>query len=141
MVICVAGRIELGGREAIAAVLFMILVLVLVALAQAGFFSPVVIGAVITVTVLLVFVGYGLVKYGVISREALPLWYFFTIGLILVFYGAILRGVMPLIISSNTLEEAGLISSLIYVSILTGIIAVIAILYVLARRRIIPLRL
>jgi hypothetical protein len=132
----VAYRVEMGLREAVFAVLFMVFVIVLIAAAQAEMFNPVVVGAIITVTVILVFMGYGLVRMGIITRTALPVWYVFVLGLVMLFYGAIARGIIPLAVYSKsiTLQEAALFTALIYVLVVVAVLAIIGVLYTLVRR-------
>ena len=132
----VAYKVEMGFREAVIAVLFMLFVVGLIVAAQAGVFNPIMVGAILTVTVILVFIGYGLVKMGVITRSALPVWYVFILGLVLLFYGAIARGVIPLAVYSEaiTLQEAALFTALIYVLVVVAVLAIIGVLYTLARK-------
>jgi hypothetical protein len=132
----VAYKIEMGFREAIIAVLFMVFVMGLIGAAQAGVFNPIMVGAILTVTVILVFIGYGLVKMDVITRSALPVWYVFVLGLVLLFYGAIARGVIPLAVYSEamTLQEAILFTALIYVLVVVAVFAIVGALYVLAKK-------
>jgi hypothetical protein len=132
----VAYKIEMGFREAVIAVLFMVFVIGLIVAAQAGVFNPIMVGAIFTVTVILVFIGYGLVKMGFITRSALPVWYVFILGLVLLFYGAIARGVIPLAVYSEaiTLQEAALFTALIYVLVVVAVLAIIGVLYTLARK-------
>jgi hypothetical protein len=132
----VAYKVEMGFREAVIAVLFMVFVIGLIVAAQAGVFNPIMVGAILTVTVILVFIGYGLVKMGVITRSALPVWYVFILGLVLLFYGAIARGVIPLAVYSEaiTLQEAALFTALIYVLVVVAVLAIIGVLYTLARK-------
>jgi len=132
----VAYKVEMGFREAVIAVLFMVFVIGLIVAAQAGVFNPVVVGAILTMAVILVFIGYGLVKLGVITRSALPVWYVFVLGLVLLFYGAIARGVIPLAVYSEamTLQEAALFTALIYVLVVVAVLAIVGALYALVRR-------
>ena len=132
----VAYKVEMGFREAVIAVLFMLFVVGLIVAAQAGVFNPIMVGAILTVTVILVFIGYGLVKMGVITKSALPVWYVFVLGLVLLFYGAIARGVIPLAVYSEaiTLQEATLFTALIYVLVVVAVLAIIGVLYTLARK-------
>lgn len=132
----VAYKVEMGFREAVIAVLFMVFVIGLIVAAQAGVFNPIMVGAILTVTVILVFIGYGLVKMGFITRSALPVWYVFILGLVLLFYGAIARGVIPLAVYSEaiTLQEAALFTALIYVLVVVAVLAIIGVLYTLARK-------
>jgi hypothetical protein len=132
----VAYKVEMGFKEAVIAVLFMLFVVGLIVAAQAGVFNPIMVGAILTVTVILVFIGYGLVKMGVITKSALPVWYVFILGLVLLFYGAIARGALPLAVYSETitLQEATLFTALIYVLVVVAVLAIIGVLYTLARK-------
>jgi hypothetical protein len=134
----VAYRVEIGAREAFAAILFMILAVIVLAIAQAGLFNPVLVGAVMTLMVFLILIGHWLVKYNVISKASLPIWYVFTLGLVLLFYGAATRGVIPLLVP-GTLEESALITALVYTLVVTGVLAIIGVLYVLTRKGILRL--
>jgi predicted neutral ceramidase superfamily lipid hydrolase len=135
----VAYRVEIGAREAFIAILFMIFAVIVLAIAHAGLFNPVLVGAVMTIMVFLILIGHWMVKQGVISKAALPMWYVFVLGLVLLFYGAAMRGAIPLLISSGTLQEAALITALIYTFVLVGILAVFGVLYVLTRKGIVKL--
>jgi len=134
----VAYRVEIGTREAFVAILFMIFAIIVLAIAHAGFFNPVLVGAVMTMMVFLILIGHWLVKYNALSKASLPIWYVFTLGLVLLFYGAAQRGVIPLIVP-GTLQEAALITALVYTLVLTGVLAIIGVLYVLTRKGIVKL--
>jgi hypothetical protein len=127
-------KVEITAREAFAAILFMILAVIVLAIAHAGYFNPALVGAIVTLMVFLVLIGHWLVKYNVISKATLPIWYVFTLGLVLLFYGAAMRGVIPLIIGSETLQEAALITALVYTLVVIGVLAILGVLYVLTRR-------
>jgi len=135
----VAYKVEIGAREAFVAILFMIFAVIVLAIAHAGLFNPVLVGAVMTIMVFLILIGHWLAKQGVISKAALPMWYVFVLGLVLLFYGAAMRGVIPLLIGSGTLEESALITALVYTLVLTGVLAMIGALYVLTRKGIMKL--
>jgi hypothetical protein len=135
----VAYKVEIGAREAFVAILFMIFAVIVLAIAHAGLFNPVLVGAVMTIMVFLILIGHWLAKQGVISKAALPIWYVFVLGLVLLFYGAAMRGVIPLLIGSGTLEESALITALVYTLVLTGVLAMIGALYVLTRKGIVKL--
>jgi hypothetical protein len=132
-------KVEMGFREAVLAVIFMIVIIGLIAAAQAGAFNPIMVGAIVTVTVILVFIGYGLVRSGVITKSTLPVWYVFVLGLVLLFYGAIARGIIPLAVYSDaiTLQEAALFTALIYVLVVVAVLAIVGVLYVLAKKGVI----
>lgn len=134
-----AYKVEIGAREAFVAILFMIFAVIVLAIAHAGLFNPVLVGAVMTIMVFLILIGHWLAKQGVISKAALPMWYVFVLGLVLLFYGAAMRGVIPLLIGSGTLEESALITALVYTLVLTGVLAMIGALYVLTRKGIVKL--
>ena len=134
-----AYKVEIGAREAFVAILFMIFAVIVLAIAHAGLFNPVLVGAVMTIMVFLILIGHWLAKQGVISKAALPIWYVFVLGLVLLFYGAAMRGVIPLLIGSGTLEESALITALVYTLVLTGVLAMIGALYVLTRKGIVKL--
>jgi hypothetical protein len=132
-------KVEMGSKEAALAVIFMIVIIGLIAAAQAGAFNPIMVGAIVTVTVILVFIGYGLVRLGVITKSTLPVWYIFVIGLVLLFYGAIARGIIPLALYSDaiSIHEAALFTALIYVLVVVAVLAVVSVLYMLAKKGVI----
>jgi len=88
-----APKIEVTTREAILAASFVFLVILAIALVQAGIITnPLSLGLMVTLTVGLIFVGYFMARAGVISRSALPLWYIFTFGIVMLVYGGIQTG-------------------------------------------------
>ena len=83
-----APKVEVTSREAMLAVGFVFLTILAVALVQAGVITnPLTLGLMVTLTIGLIFVGHFMTRAGVISRSALPLWYIFTFGVVMLVYG------------------------------------------------------
>jgi len=130
-------KIEVGAREAAVAILFAFVVLGVLAAAASGLFNPMLAGAIITLTVLLVLIGHQLVKMGVMSRSAMPIWYIFVLGLMLVFYGLVSKGVIPLAVASGamTLAEVAVFTALLYTLLIVAVIGLGAALYYLVVKK------
>jgi hypothetical protein len=126
-------RIELGAREAVAALLFAFIVLGVLAAAASGLFNPMLAGTIITLVVILIFIGSYLVKLGVLSRTAMPLWYILVLGIMLVFYGLVSRGAIPLAVASEamTFAEIAILTSMLYTILVVAVIGLGAVLYYL----------
>jgi len=126
-------RIELGAREAVAALLFAFIVLGVLAAAAWGLFNPMLAGTVITLVVILIFIGNYLVKLGILSRTAMPLWYILVLGIMLVFYGLVSRGTIPLAVASEamTSTEVVVLTTMLYTIFIVAIIGLAAALYYL----------
>ncbi|MHC1627553.1 MAG: hypothetical protein ACXQTI_01815, partial [Candidatus Nezhaarchaeales archaeon] len=91
-----APKVEVSTREAILAVGFVLLTIIAVALVQAGIITnPISLGLMITLTIGLIFVGHFMARAGIISRSAVPLWYIFTFGVVMLVYGGIASGAIP----------------------------------------------
>ena len=130
-------KIEVGAREAAVAILFAFVVLGVLAAAASGLFNPMLAGAIITLTVLLVLIGYQLVKMGVMTRSAMAIWYIFVLGLMLVFYGLVSRGVIPLAVASGamTLAEVAVFTATLYTLFIVAVIGLGAALYYLMTKK------
>ena len=126
-------KLEITGREAILAISFVAFVIFALALAQTGVIaSPVTIGVVMMLAVVLLFIGHYLVKAGVLGKSTIPLWYVFSLGLVLVVYGAITQGLVPVAftIAGASIAEIAIVNSMFYVVVALSIAAAIAIAYV-----------
>jgi len=130
-------RIELGAREAVAALLFAFIVLGVLAAAASGLFNPMLAGTIITLVVILIFIGNYLVKLGILSRTAMPLWYILVLGIMLVFYGLISKGVIPLAIASEvmTFTEVVVFTTMLYTLFIVAVIGLAAALYYLTVKK------
>jgi len=127
-----AARIEITSREAMFAIAFVFTIVVTVGLIQAGVITnPLTLGLVVTITIVMIFVGTLLAQRGIISRGALPLWYVLIFGVVLLFYGGIEAGYIPVafIISKATVMEIALTNSLFYALVFTAIVAAVAAAY------------
>jgi len=132
-------KIEVGAREAAVAILFAFVVLGVLAAAASGLFNPMLAGAIITLTVLLVLIGYQLVKMGVMTRSAMAIWYIFVLGLMLVFYGLVSRGVIPLAVASGamTLAEVAVFTATLYTLFIVAVIGLgVALYYLMAKKKV-----
>jgi hypothetical protein len=130
-------RIELGAREAAAALLFAFIVLGVLAAAASGLFNPMLAGTIITLVVILIFIGNYLVKIGILSRAAMPLWYILVLGIMLVFYGLVSRGAIPLAVASEamTFTEVVVFTSMLYTIFVVAIIGLATALYYLTVKK------
>jgi len=126
-------RIELGAREAVAALLFALIVLGVLAAAASGAFNPMLAGTIITLTVLLIFIGHYLVRVGVLSRSSTPLWYILILGIMLIFYGLVSKGLIPLAVASEAMTFAELVvfTTMLYTIFIVAVIGIAAVLYYL----------
>jgi len=126
-------KIEVTTREAILAIGFVFLTIIAVALVQAGVITnPVTLGLMITLTIGLIFVGHFMARAGIISRSAVPLWYIFTFGIVMLVYGGIASGYIPvafLIAGANVMEIA-ITNALFYTLVIMAVVAAIAAIYV-----------
>lgn len=131
-------RVEMGARESILAIGFVMIVLIAVALAQAGVITnPVSLGLIITMTIGLMLVGHVLVTLGFLSRGAIPLWYMFVFGIIMLSYGFVYSGALPAAVMapSATLMEIALTSALLYTLLFVGITAAVIAVYMYYKRK------
>ncbi len=124
-----AEKIEVSRLEAIFAMGFIALVLVCLYLAMTGIIaSPLTLGLLVVLTVVLLFLGQALVRAKIIARPALPLWYTMVLGLILLIYGAIQAGYLPVAVAvpGASVMEVAITSSLLYAIFVLSIFAAIA---------------
>ena len=131
-------KVEITSREAIIAIGFVLLVIVAVALVQSGVITnPVTLGLIITLTIALIFVGHFLARIGVISRQATPLWYILTFGIVMLVYGGIMMGVVPAAFSLGGVSvlEVALTNALFYTLVVAAIFAALAAVYVYSKHR------
>jgi hypothetical protein len=130
-------KIELGAREAVAALLFAFIVLGVLAAAASGLFNPMLTGTIITLVVILILIGNYLVKLGILSRTAMPLWYILVLGIMLVFYGLVSRGAIPLAVASEamTFVEIVVFTAMLYTIFIVAIIGLAAALYYLTVKK------
>jgi len=128
-----APKVEVSTREAILAVGFVLLTIIAVALVQAGIITnPISLGLMITLTIGLIFVGHFMARAGIISRSAVPLWYIFTFGVVMLVYGGIASGAIPVafLIAGATDHEIAITNSLFYTLVIMAVIAAVAAIYV-----------
>jgi len=119
-------RIELTTREAILAIGFVFLTIIVIALVQAGVISnPVSLGMMITLTVGLILIGHILARVGFLSRTAVPLWYIFTFGIVMLIYGGIMSGTVPaaFLIAGASIHEIAITNALFYTLVALAIAA------------------
>jgi hypothetical protein len=129
-------KIELGAKEAVLALIFAFIVLGVLAAAASGMFNAMLAGTIITLTVLLVFIGHYLVKAGAMSKSAMPLWYILVLGIMLIFYGLVSKGVIPLAIAgAMTFAEAVVFSTMLYTVFAVAVIGLGVLLYYLMTRK------
>jgi len=101
-------KIEVTSREAILALGFVFLVVLSIALVQAGVITnPLTLGLMITLAIGLIFTGHFMARAGVIGKSTVPLWYVLTFGIVLLVYGGIEAGYIPVafIFSRATVME------------------------------------
>jgi len=132
-----SAKLEVSPKEAILAVSFVFLTMLAVALVQAGIVSnPLILGLLITLTVGLVFIGHILVRTGAISRSAVPLWYIFTFGLVMLLYGGIQAGYIPVaFVCKATIMEIAITNAVLYTLLVLAIVATVAVVYLYYQRR------
>ena len=124
-------KIEITSREAILAVGFVFLIIIAIALVQAGIITnPISLGLMITITIALILVGHFLVRAGIISRSAVPLWYIMVFGLVMLLYGGVATGYLPAIaIPHASVTEIAITTSLFYALVAVAVGAALAVLY------------
>jgi len=125
-------RVEITAREAILALGFVFLVVLSVALVQAGVITnPISLGLMVTLTIGLIFVGHFMARAGVISRSAMPLWYLFTFGVVMLVYGGIQAGYIPaaFLISRATVTEIAITNAMFYTLVVMAVVAAVAAIY------------
>ena len=128
-----APKIEVTTREAILAIGFVFLTIIAVALVQAGVITnPVTLGLMITLTIGLIFVGHFMARAGIISRSAVPLWYVFTFGIVMLVYGGIASGYIPVafLVSGASVMEIAITNALFYTLVIMAVVAAVAAIYV-----------
>jgi len=122
-------KIEITTREAVLAVAFVFLTILAVALVQAGIITnPMTLGIMVTLTIGLIFVGYFMARAGVISKQALPLWYVLTFGIVMLVYGGIQAGYIPaaFAISYASVAEIALTNAMFYTLVAVAVIGAVA---------------
>jgi len=127
-----APKIEVTTREAILAVGFVFLTILAVALVQAGVITnPISLGLMVTLTIGLIFVGHFMARAGIISRTAVPLWYIFTFGVVMLVYGGIQAGYIPaaFLISGATVMEIAITNAMFYTLVVMAVVAAVAAIY------------
>ncbi|RLF08517.1 MAG: hypothetical protein DRJ60_00200 [Thermoprotei archaeon] len=125
-------ELEFSEREAILAVGFVFLTIVAIALVQSGVITnPLTLGLMVTLTIGLIFVGHSMAGAGIISRSAVPLWYIFTFGVVMLVYGGIQAGYIPIafLISRATVMEIAITNAMFYTLIITAVVAAVAAIY------------
>lgn len=127
-----AAKVEVTTREALLAIGLVFMVLIALALAQTGIITnPMTVGLMITLTIGLIFVGHFMARAQIISRGALPLWYIFTFGVVMLVYGGIASGYIPVafMIAGASIHEIAITNSLFYTLVILSVVAAVAIIY------------
>lgn len=130
-------KVEMSSREAFISIAFVFLVILSVALVQAGIITnPLTLGLLITLTIVLIFVGHYMVKVGIISRESTPVWYVFVFGLVMLVYGGINAGFIPLafVVSGASVAEVAITNSMFYVLVIVAVLAALLGIYKLSKK-------
>jgi len=125
-------KVEISRTEAILAVIFVVFVLGMVAAAAAGLIAnPLMWGLIMTMTVILIFIGHILVNRRILSPGVLPVWYVLIGGVILLTYGMMESGYLPVAfqIAGATVLEVELTSALFYTVIVAAILAAVIAVY------------
>jgi len=125
-------RVEITTREALLAIGFVFLTIIAVALVQAGVITnPLTLGLLVTLTVGLIFVGHFMAMARVISRSAVPLWYIFTFGVVMLVYGGIQAGYIPIafLISGASVMEIAITNAMFYTLVIMAVVAAVAAIY------------
>jgi len=120
---------EFSTRDAALALGFVFLVLFTLALSMTGYISsPLMLGMLVTLTAALIFLGQWLVKAKAIAKSALPLWYVFVLGLVLLLYGAIQAGYIPVafMMPGASVAEIALTSAMLYALVIVAVAAAFA---------------
>jgi len=127
-----APKVEVTTREAVLAVGFVFLTILAVALVQAGVITnPISLGLMVTLTIGLIFIGHFMARAGIISRTAVPLWYIFTFGVVMLVYGGIQAGYIPaaFLISRATVTEIAITNAMFYTLVIMAVVAAVAAIY------------
>jgi len=125
-------KLEMTTKQAILAVLFVMMTLLVIGLAEAGFFAnPLTVGLLITLTIGLILVGHVMVRAGVLTSGVLPMWYFLTFGVVLLIYGGISAGYIPVAFTlyGALLWEIAITNAMFYTLVALAVIAAIAVVY------------
>ncbi|MBW2675218.1 MAG: hypothetical protein JRD89_17710 [Deltaproteobacteria bacterium] len=120
--------VEITTREALIAVMFVLMVIIAVALVQAGIITnPITLGLMLTLTIGLILVGHALIRIGFLPRGMLPLWYVLTFGIVMLVYGFVESGVIPaaFVIYGASIHEIALTNALFYVFVALAIFAAV----------------
>ena len=126
-----AARLEITTRDAILAVGFVAITLAVITLSMTGVItSPLTLGILMTETIVLLFVGHGLVRARVISKQALPLWYTLSLGIVLLTYGGIQAGWIPVaFVYRASLVEVAITNAMFYTILVLSVAAAAAAVY------------
>jgi len=127
-----AEKMEFATRDVVLAVGFVGIVIITVALSMSGYItSPMTLGILVTESMVLIFIGHAMVNAKVLSKSALPLWYTFSFGMVLLTYGAIEAGYIPVafVMPGATVMEIAITNSLFYVIVALSIVAAVAVAY------------
>jgi len=125
-------KVEVSTREAVLAIGFVFLTVLSIALVQAGIITnPITLGLMVTLTIGLIFVGHFMARAKVFERGALPLWYIFTFGVVLLTYGAIYAGYIPIAfaVAGATVAEIAVTNAMFYTLVIMAVVAAIAVIY------------
>lgn len=116
-------RVEIETKDAVIAMGFVIGVIIAVALVSVGIITnPMTLGILVTMTIAMVFLGYIMQSKGILSKTALPLWFIFSFGLVMILYGAIYAGYLPIAFSYGaSVKEVALSNALFYTLIATAV--------------------
>jgi len=125
-------KFEITQREALLAIGFILLTILAVGMVQAGIITnPMTLGLMVTLAIGLIFVGYFLSNAGIISRSAVPLWYVFTFGVVMLVYGGIQAGYIPVafLIAGASIKEIAVTNAMFYTLVALAIVAAVAAVY------------
>ena len=130
-------RLEFTAKEAIYALAFIFGIVVSLLLVAAGIVvSPFTIGLGVIVLILMVFLGHVMKNAGVLSEDALPLWYMFSVGVIMFLFGAIHAGLIPIAIAySATLLEIEFTSAMLYAIVIIAVVAAVAVVWAVLSKK------
>jgi len=132
-----ASYIEMSGKEAFLAIGLVFLVIISVALIQAGIISnPLTLGLIVTLTVVLIFIGHVMVSRGVLSKSGISLWYILVFGILMLIYGGIRAGYIPLsfLVAGASIDEIAITNAMLYTVILVTVFALVAVAFVAFKR-------
>jgi len=130
-------KLEISTSQAVLAFLFVIIVVGVLYASLAGYIAnPLAVGILLTIAVGLMLSGFYLQKTGYITKQALPLWFVFVIGIVLIIQGMVSKGYLPLVFSFGAgILEDFLTSTLLYTLLIVAIVAAVAAVYAYSRKK------